>query len=134
LRNEAQPPAAGPEDETHTLANPLVVGLSVERTVAAKPNGDAFRERNLSSTGYEYADQNGFVEFNIKAHKQPDLKGHGSKQCPQCRAEEKRATIYRWKVLVSLLVPNIMASMDLTIIATALPTIASHFGELRSIY
>lgn len=64
-------------------------------------------------------------------HKQPKVEEHGSKQCPECRAEKKRAKIYRWKVLVSLLIPNIMASMDLTIIATALPTIASHFCELR---
>jgi hypothetical protein len=68
------------------------------------------------------------------SHKQPDTKEHGSEQCSICRAEQRRATIYRWKVLVSLLVPNIMASMDLTIIATALPTIASHFCELQPIY
>ena len=51
----------------------------------------------------------------------------GPKHCPECRAEKKRATIYRWKVTIALVVPNIMAAMDMTIIATALPTIASHF-------
>jgi hypothetical protein len=50
-----------------------------------------------------------------------------SSHCPQCKADKKQAKIYRWKVIISLLIPNVMASMDLTIIATALPTIASHF-------
>ena len=52
----------------------------------------------------------------------------GSKYCPECKIETRRDTIYKWKVLVALVIPNIMASMDMTIIATALPTIASHFG------
>ncbi len=51
----------------------------------------------------------------------------GSKYCPECIIEKRRATIYKWKVIVALVVPNIMASMDMTILATALPTIASHF-------
>ena len=56
----------------------------------------------------------------------------GSKHCPECKAEKKRAAIYRWKVTLALVVPNIMGSMDLTIIATALPTIASHFCKFGS--
>ena len=51
----------------------------------------------------------------------------GSTDCLECTAEKKRARIYRWKVLLSLVMANMMGSMDLTIIATALPTIASHF-------
>ena len=53
----------------------------------------------------------------------------GPKNCPECIAEKKRATVYRWKLILSLLLPNMMASIDLTIVATALPTIASHFSE-----
>lgn len=63
-------------------------------------------------------------------HKQPPpMEQAGSKHCPACTAEKKSARVYRWKVIVSLLIPNIMASMDLTIVATALPTIASHFCQ-----
>jgi hypothetical protein len=51
----------------------------------------------------------------------------GSRHCPECIAEKKRAKVYRWKILLSLVLANAMAAMDLTIIATALPTIASHF-------
>jgi hypothetical protein len=53
----------------------------------------------------------------------------GPKHCPECINEKKRARHYRRKVLFSLLIPNLMASMDLTIIETALPTIASHFTQ-----
>jgi hypothetical protein len=64
-------------------------------------------------------------------HEQPHVRRHGPKRCSECMADKKRARVYRWKVLVSLVIPNIMASMDLTIIATALPIIASHFCESR---
>jgi hypothetical protein len=60
-------------------------------------------------------------------HRQRRVEQRGSRHCPECIAEKKRARIYRWKVLLSLVLANMMASMDLTIIATALPTIASHF-------
>jgi hypothetical protein len=53
----------------------------------------------------------------------------GPKHCPECINEKKRARHYRRKIIFSLLIPNLMASMDLTIIATALPTIASHFSQ-----
>jgi hypothetical protein len=58
---------------------------------------------------------------------QQQVEQRGSTHSPECIAEKKRARIYRWKVLLSLVLANIMGSMDLTIIATALPTIASHF-------
>lgn len=60
-------------------------------------------------------------------HQQGPVEQRASDQCPECIAMKKRARAYRWKLIVSLVIPNIMASMDLTIIATALPTIASHF-------
>jgi hypothetical protein len=45
----------------------------------------------------------------------------GPKHCPQCINEKNRARHYRRKIMLSLLIPNLMASMDLTIISTALP-------------
>jgi hypothetical protein len=57
----------------------------------------------------------------------PD-ENRGSKHCAQCIVDKKRAKIYRWKLILALLIPNCMASMDATITATALPTIASHFS------
>lgn len=37
--------------------------------------------------------------------------------------------IYRWKLIGGLLVPFFLASVDLTIVAAALPFIASHFSK-----
>lgn len=58
----------------------------------------------------------------------PDEK-RGPKDCPECIAEKKRGKKYRWKLILSLLIPNMMASMDMTITASALPIIASHFSK-----
>jgi hypothetical protein len=60
-------------------------------------------------------------------HQQRPVEQRGSTHCPECIVEKKRARVYRLKILISLVMANMMASMDLTIIATALPTIASHF-------
>jgi hypothetical protein len=57
----------------------------------------------------------------------PDEK-RGPKNCPECITDKKRDKKYRWKLILSLLIPNMMASMDLTITASALPIIASHFS------
>lgn len=52
-----------------------------------------------------------------------------SSKCEICRREKHDARIYRWKLIVGLLAPYLLASLDLTIVATALPFIASHFGK-----
>jgi hypothetical protein len=49
-------------------------------------------------------------------------------KCEICAAEKSAARKYRWKLLLLLLPGFFVASLDLTIVATALPFIASHFG------
>ena len=51
-------------------------------------------------------------------------------KCEICKEETKRRRKYRWKLILSLLLPSFMNSLDLTIIATAVPLIASDFGKL----
>lgn len=51
------------------------------------------------------------------------------KKCPQCTKEKSATRKYRWKLLFCLLPAFFCASLDLTIVATALPQIASHFGQ-----
>ena len=53
-----------------------------------------------------------------------------SGKCPECAAEKRAARIYRWKLIVALLPLQFLASTDLTIVATATTTIASHFGKV----
>lgn len=48
--------------------------------------------------------------------------------CELCKKEKHDARIYRWKLIAGLLLPYFLASVDLTIVAAALPFIASHFS------
>ncbi|WEW58276.1 hypothetical protein PRK78_003744 [Emydomyces testavorans] len=51
-------------------------------------------------------------------------------QCSQCKKEKRDKRVYRWKLICGLLLPYFLASVDLTIVAAALPFIASHFNKL----
>ncbi|KAG8530659.1 uncharacterized protein KY384_004014 [Bacidia gigantensis] len=46
------------------------------------------------------------------------------------RAAKSASRTYRWKLIAGLFLPYFLASTDVTIIATALPFIASHFSRL----
>src|SRR3954452_8913003 len=48
-------------------------------------------------------------------YQQMRVEQRGSTHCPECIAERRSAPGYRWKIMVSLVMANIMASMDLTI-------------------
>ena len=49
-------------------------------------------------------------------------------KCEICTAEKSAARKYRWKLLLLLLPGFFLSSLDMTIVATALPFIASYFG------
>ncbi|KAL4783760.1 major facilitator superfamily domain-containing protein [Aspergillus varians] len=53
-----------------------------------------------------------------------------NKTSPQFKAEQRRRRLYRWKLIGSLFMPYLLATIDLTIVATAVPFIASHFDQL----
>jgi hypothetical protein len=48
---------------------------------------------------------------------------------PELEDEKRRRRIYRWKLIASLFLPYMLATIDLTIVATAVPFIASHFSS-----
>ncbi|KAL4974592.1 major facilitator superfamily domain-containing protein [Aspergillus desertorum] len=52
---------------------------------------------------------------------------------PEAEAEKKRRRIYRLKLVCALFMPYFLATIDLTIVATAVPFIASHFNELTEL-
>ncbi|ODH21702.1 hypothetical protein ACO22_05625 [Paracoccidioides brasiliensis] len=60
---------------------------------------------------------------------QGDPVGH----CPQCKKEIHAARVYRWKLIIGLLLPYFLASVDLTIVASAMPFIASYFNKLDEV-
>lgn len=55
------------------------------------------------------------------------------RKCSQCTQEKSAHRKYRWKLLLCLMPAFFVASLDLTIVATALPQIASHFGQFESL-
>lgn len=50
-------------------------------------------------------------------------------EAERLRQKEKEARIRRWKLMLGLVLPNFLASIDVTIVAPAIPTISSHFSE-----
>ncbi|KAL6234059.1 hypothetical protein BDW75DRAFT_213361 [Aspergillus navahoensis] len=52
---------------------------------------------------------------------------------PEAQAEKKRRRIYRLKLVCALFMPYFLATIDLTIVATAVPFIASHFNKLSEL-
>lgn len=45
------------------------------------------------------------------------------------KAETRKIRIYRWKMIIGLLLPNFLAAVDVTIVAPAVPVISSHFSK-----
>lgn len=48
---------------------------------------------------------------------------------PEEKAEQRRKRAYRWKIVIGLFAPFTLQSLDTTIIASALPFIASDFSK-----
>lgn len=46
----------------------------------------------------------------------------------EAEAEKRRRRVYRLKLVCALFMPYFLATIDLTIVATAVPFIASHFS------
>ncbi|KAF2266771.1 MFS general substrate transporter [Lojkania enalia] len=51
-----------------------------------------------------------------------------NKSCANEEREERERTIYRFKMMAGLILPNFLASVDVTIVAPALLLISSHFS------
>jgi len=64
--------------------------------------------------------------FSVFARSQ-NVKQIKTKKCDQCHLENKARLKYRWKLIIALLLPGFIGALDLTIVATALPFIASDF-------
>ncbi|KAG5289492.1 MFS multidrug transporter [Histoplasma ohiense] len=50
--------------------------------------------------------------------------------CQKCKEEKHDARVYRSKLIAGLVFPYFLASVDLTIVASAMPFIASYFNKL----
>lgn len=56
-----------------------------------------------------------------------------SQPCAQCKAESHNALIYRLKLIAGLLAPFALQALDVTIVASALPFIATDFNEVAQL-
>lgn len=50
-------------------------------------------------------------------------------KCAICKKQQHDARVYRWKLIAGLVLPDLLSSLDLTIVATATPFISSHFSK-----
>lgn len=50
-------------------------------------------------------------------------------KCQICQSQKRASRIYRWKLIAGLILPDLLSSLDLTIVATATPFISSHFSN-----
>ncbi|KAK6446175.1 hypothetical protein FP744_10002424 [Trichoderma asperellum] len=55
--------------------------------------------------------------------------GQPNQACTCAKKPERNSTKYRIKLIAGLVLPYFLASLDLTVVATALPFIASHFDK-----
>lgn len=58
-----------------------------------------------------------------------ETKTEKSEATPEEKAEQRRKRAYRWKIVIGLFAPFTLQSLDTTIIASALPFIASDFSK-----
>ncbi|KAG9776319.1 hypothetical protein KCU88_g4911, partial [Aureobasidium melanogenum] len=63
----------------------------------------------------------------------PNSVPESKQKCPQCVQEKSTARKYRWKLLFCLVPAFFVSSLDLTIVATALPQVASHFNKFNQL-
>ena len=71
-------------------------------------------------------------ESQEKIHGQGRSENHDEAPEETITAEEKKtANRYRWKLVIGLVLPFSVQALDVTIIASAIPFIASDFSELQ---
>lgn len=96
------------------------------RTEAAAVDG-ANKETSRSDSPANAAVQEGIPTANNTA--KSGAKTEKPEPTPEEKAEQRRKRAYRWKIVIGLFAPFTLQSLDTTIIASALPFIASDFSK-----
>ncbi|KAL4966515.1 putative MFS multidrug transporter [Aspergillus stella-maris] len=95
----------------------------IKKSRAAKAQADVFPLEPQSSPF-------GRTEDGEVLSSLPQKKLEKTSTTPEEKAEKRRRRIYRLKLIGALFMPYLLATLDLTIVATSVPFIASHFNEL----
>ena len=80
------------------------------------------------------------LENSDPTHGQPAIQSSTPSQINSLTPEEaarqkeeaRKRTARQWNLMIGLILPNFLASVDVTIVAPAIPLISSHFSTLRS--
>ncbi|KAF3924528.1 hypothetical protein ABW21_db0203653 [Orbilia brochopaga] len=119
--------------ETEGEASPAVNVDSVQENVNEIPriakwvNSRSYGKKGISYLFASKADRDR-AQGHAIAGSQPSIP-----DCEICKEDNSRRRKYRWRIVLTLLIPNFMNSLDLTIIAAAVPIIASDFEHISQL-
>ncbi|KAI9040046.1 putative MFS multidrug transporter [Aspergillus affinis] len=100
---------------------PLCSHLARQSQIEHTPTRDTSDEVPLRELG------SGSAQGRYASHS--STRGDRDRKCRQCEEQRRRERIYSWKLIGGLCLPFTLATLDLTIVATAVPSIASHFHK-----
>ncbi|OBT96626.1 hypothetical protein VE01_05293 [Pseudogymnoascus verrucosus] len=106
-------------------------------TKASKPTKsekkrDCIHRRGVSQISESAMELTAHPDGAPEVHEKTDLVDNSS-PCAECKEAKRAARIYRWRIISGLFVPFLVQSLDVTIIAGALPFIASDFNQLAQL-
>ena len=110
------------ESSSQKTQKPLCSHLARQSQIEHPPTEDIGDEVPLRELG------TGSAQGRYASHR--SVRGDRDRKCRQCEEQRRRERIYSWKLIGGLCLPYTLATLDLTIVATAVPSIASHFGML----
>lgn len=106
------------------LARPTKVGKA---TKSGKKH-DCIHRRQESQTSESAMELTAYPGDPPDIHEKTDMVDMSS-PCAECQEAKRAARRYRWRIITGLFVPFLVQSLDVTIIAGALPFIASDFSK-----
>lgn len=131
-----KPPVESSEPDTSEPSYPTEPSKLYEPTKptkASKPTKsekkhDCIHRRGVSQISESAMELTAHPDGAPEVHEKADLVDNSS-PCAECKEAKRAARIYRWRIISGLFVPFLVQSLDVTIIAGALPFIASDFSK-----
>ncbi|KAF2637038.1 MFS general substrate transporter [Massarina eburnea CBS 473.64] len=97
----------------------LTISDDSHLTPDINPGASTEPERGQTLTGH---DGSAYFASSVSAETQEEHR--------RLKQEERQLTKHRWMLVIGLILPNFLASIDVTIVAPAIPQISSHFNHL----
>ncbi|KAL5350340.1 hypothetical protein ACLOAV_003907 [Pseudogymnoascus australis] len=103
-----------------------------EKLTKSGKKHDCIHRRAASQISESAMELTAYPGGPAEIHEKTDMDDTPS-PCAECQEAKRAARIYRWRIISGLFVPFLVQSLDVTIIAGALPFIASDFNELAQL-